>query len=406
MTIVYLSLFIAVLAVVAAVYYANENFRLRFRLQQEQKGMEAKAAEIERIKSDFAREFENISNRVLKMQKEYFASEQKTSLSNLLSPFQNQMKDFREMIEKTNLMNQSDKGALKRELDELKNLNTTLSKNADSLANALKGNSKVQGDWGERQLKTILDMAGLSEGIDYYMQANLKGEAGRNLRPDCIINLPNGKKLVVDSKVSITNYVDFVKEEEDAGLKKRHLESHVRSIRQHISDLSTKEYQKYLSDNSLDFVFMFIPNEHAYLEALKYDNNIYDNAYKSNVAITTPSSILPILRTVRNLWSIERQNQNASIIAERAGRLYDKLSGFVDNMKKVDNSLLGARKAYDDAFAQLSTGRGSAISIAEGMKALGAKTAKSIDVDKHFQPVIPAPDAGIQSAEESLDLAE
>jgi DNA recombination protein RmuC len=377
MTIVYLSVFFAAVAAAAALYYAGQNFKLRFRLEQAKTAMSAKDAEAAKMKDTFAVEFENISNRVLKVQKEYFASEQKSSLDRLLSPFQDQIKDFRDMVEKTNLMNQSDKGALKRELDEIKNLNTALSKNAEGLASALKGNSKVQGDWGEQQLKTILDMAGLADGIDYYMQASIKGEDGRSLRPDCIINLPNGKKLIVDSKVSITNYIDFVREE-DAALRKKHLESHVRSIRSHISELSTKEYQKYLADNSLDFAFMFIPNEQAYIEALRYDNGIYDNAYKSNIAITTPSSILPILRTVRNLWNIEKQNQNAAAIADKAGRLYDKLAGFVESMGGIDTGLSRARKAYDDAFKQLSTGRGSALSIAEDMKELGAKTAKSI----------------------------
>ena len=154
---------------------------------------------------------------------------------------------------------------------------------------------------------------------------------------------------------------------------------HISSIKKHIAELSNKEYQKYLSD--IDFVFMFIPNEQAYIEALKCDNKIYDTAYKANVAITTPSSILPILRTVKNLWNIENQNKNASLIAEKAGKLYDKLVGFVENMKKIDKNLINARSAYDDAFNQLSDGRGSALSIAEDMKEMGAKTTKQIKVE-------------------------
>ena len=165
------------------------------------------------------------------------------------------------------------------------------------------------------------------------------------------------------------------------------MELHVSSIKKHINELATKEYQKLLKDNSLDFVFMFIPNEHAYIEALKFDSSIYDNAYKNNVAITTPSSILPILRTVKNLWNIEKQNENASKIAEKAGQLYDKLAGFVGNMESIDKSLVGARKAYDEAFKQLSTGRGSAIGLAEKMKELGAKTIKDIGVDVGETPL-------------------
>ena len=357
---------------------SQRNFELKISLEQEVKNNEAKISEMLKIKEQFSREFENISNRVIKMQKEDFDREQRQSLTTLLNPFQTQIKDFREQIERTNLKNENDKGVLKRELEELKNMNTTLSKNADDLVNALKGNSKVQGDWGEHQLKTILDMSGLNEGIDYQMQFNTKGEVGQNLRPDCVINLPNGKKLIVDSKVSITNYIDFVKEENEEK-KKQYLNLHISSIKKHIAELSNKEYQKYLSD--IDFVFMFIPNEQAYIEALKCDNKIYDTAYKANVAITTPSSILPILRTVKNLWNIENQNKNASLIAEKAGKLYDKLVGFVENMKKIDKNLINAKSAYDDAFNQLSDGRGSALSIAEDMKEMGAKTTKQIKVE-------------------------
>ena len=384
MTIVFISVITILISISIYLFLLNQklskkNFELSVLLAQEKKNSEAKMAEISKVKDGFSREFENISNRVLQMQKEYFDREQKQSLSNILNPFQNQIKDFREVIEKTNLKNENDKGALSRELAELKNMNTTLSKNADDLVNALKGNSKVQGDWGEHKLKTILDMSGLDEGVDYHMQFNTKGEEGQNLRPDCVINLPNGKKLIVDSKVSITNYIDFIKEE-DEEKRKHHLNLHINSVKKHIAELSNKSYQKYLSD--IDFVFMFIPNEHAYIEALKYDNKIYDTAYKANVAITTPSSILPILRTVKNLWNIEKQNQNASIIAEKAGKLYDKLANFVENMKKIDKGLVSARNAYDDAFNQLSDGRGSALSIAEEIKEKGAKTLKEIKVEK------------------------
>ena len=324
--------------------------------------------------------FENISNKVLKTQKEDLQREQKENLANILNPFKMEIGDFKNLIQQTNKMNTEDKGFLKKELSDLRLLNSSLSKNADDLVNALKGNSKIQGDWGENQLKNILDMAGYLEGQDYQMQFNLKSEDGDNLRPDCIICLPDGKKLIVDSKVSISNYVDYMKSENPQE-RKHYLELHVSSIKKHINELATKEYQKLLKDNSLDFVFMFIPNEQAYIEALKCDNKIYDTAYKANVAITTPSSILPILRTVKNLWNIENQNKNASLIAEKAGKLYDKLVGFVENMKKIDKNLINAKSAYDDAFNQLSDGRGSALSIAEDMKEMGAKTTKQIKVE-------------------------
>ena len=354
-----------------------EKDKLEFQLKTERENGEKNLSMMQKTLEE---KFENISNRVLKTQKEDLNREQKENLSVILNPFKTDINNFKTLIERTNEINREDKGFLKKNLEDLKNMNTTLSKNADDLVKALKGNSKIQGDWGENQLKNILDMAGFLEGRDYQMQFNLKGEDGENLRPDCIISLPDGKKLIVDSKVSISNYVDYVKSEDEAE-RKHCLELHISSIKKHISELSTKEYQKLLKDNSLDFVFMFIPNEHAYIEALKGDNTIYDNAYKNNVAITTPSSILPILRTVKNLWNIEKQNQNASKIADKAGQLYDKLVGFVGNMENIDKGLNSAKKAYDEAFKQLSSGRGNAISIAEDMKALGAKTVKEIGVD-------------------------
>lgn len=354
-----------------------ENEKLEFIYKTEKENNSKNLISMQKVLEE---KFENISNRVLKVQREDLDKASSENLSKILNPFKTDINNFKMLIEKTNEVNREDKGFLKKHLDDLKNMNTTLSKNADDLVNALKGNSKVQGDWGENHLKNILDMAGFIEGIDYNMQFNLKGEDGANLRPDCIISLPDGKRLIVDSKVSISNYIDYIKCD-DNDEKKRCLDLHISSIKKHINELATKEYQKLLKDNSLDFVFMFIPNEHAYIEALKFDNTIYDNAYKNNVAITTPSSILPILRTVKNLWNIEKQNENASKIADKAGQLYDKLVGFVSNMEGIDKNLVGARKAYDDAFKQLSSGRGNAISIAEDMKELGAKTIKNIGVD-------------------------
>jgi DNA recombination protein RmuC len=347
-----------------------ENFRLVITLEQERKAA-----------AGATMAFENISNKLLKVQREEFSAEQKAAVSSLMSPFAQQIRDFRELVEKTNMVAAADKGALSKELASLREMNTTLSSNATALADALRGNSKVQGDWGERRLRDILDMSGMMEGIDYRLQANFKNDIGQNRRPDCVIMLPNGSQMVVDAKVSIANYADFCRADSDDE-RRRHIELHIRSVREHIKELATQEYHKFMADNSIDFVFMFIPNEQAYIEALRFDPSIYDNAYKSNIAIVTPSSILPVLRTVRNLWNIEKQNQNASLIAEKAGRLYDKLYGFIENMKRIDKSLFGARTAYDEAFAQLSTGRGAALSIAEDMKEMGAKTAKAITLPK------------------------
>ena len=332
------------------------------------------------IQKTMEERFENISNKVLKTQQEDLKKEQKDNLENILNPFKTQIGDFKSLIEKTNAENNVDKGYLKKHLEDLQNMNATLSKNADDLVKALKGNSKIQGDWGENQLKNILDMAGFIEGVDYTMQVNFKDEdKNRNLRPDCIVNLPDGRKVIIDSKVSITNFVDYVKAE-DKELKKKYLKDHIASVREHIKELTKKEYEKLLKDKGLDFVFMFIPNEPAYMEVLKYDSSVYEDAYKNNVAIATPSSILPVLRTIKNMWNIENQNKNASRIAEEAGKLYDKLEGFVGNMKDIEKNIDRAKESYSLAFGQLSSGRGNALSIAEKMKEMGAKTNKTIGI--------------------------
>lgn len=331
----------------------------------------------ENMQKNLEEKFENISNRVLKTQQADLEQKQKDGINNIIAPFKKDIFDFKTLIENTNRLNNEDKGYLKKEIDDLKNINYNLNQNTNDLLKALKGNSKIQGDWGENILKNILDMAGFLEGRDYKMQYNIKGENDENLRPDCIIFMPDGKKMIVDSKVSISSYIDYVKTD-DPDLAKEFLEKHVTSIKNHIKELATKNYQSYLDGNNLDFVFMFIPNEQAYIEALKINSDIYENAYKSNIAITTPSSILPILRTVKNLWNIEKQNENAGKIAKKAGQLYDKLVGFVDNMQLIDKGINSAKTAYDKAIAQLKTGRGSAISIAGQMKSYGAITTKSL----------------------------
>ena len=183
--------------------------------------------------------------------------------------------------------------------------------------------------------------------------------------------------MIIDAKVSLSNFMDYVKED-DEKLAKQHMDLHIDSIKRHIKELSKKEYQKNIDGSSLDFVFMFIPNESAYLEALKADISVYDFAYKNNIAITTPSSIIPILRTIKNLWNIEKQNQNVKEISKTAGILYDKLYGFVDNMEKIEKGLGTAKTAYDNAFSQLATGKGNAISIAERLKKMGANTTKQL----------------------------
>ncbi|MCI7420077.1 MAG: DNA recombination protein RmuC, partial [Alphaproteobacteria bacterium] len=238
----------------------------------------------------------------------------------------------------------------------------------------------MQGDWGEIELNRILEVAGLQKNIDYFTQENFKNENNQNLRPDVIVRLPNNRSVIVDSKVSMNDYISYVNAEDETA-KAAALQRHIQCLRNHIDELSGKEYQKLLKEESLDYVVIFIPIESAFVEAIKKDDSLYDYAYKKNVALTTPSSLLPILRTVENLWQIETRNKYVQKIAEVGGSLYDKLANFVDDMQKIDKALDAARTNYDTAISKLASGKGNALSLANRLKEYGAKANKQIGMD-------------------------
>lgn len=353
-----------------------ENIRIRSDIDNQKKYMEEKLSFIEQNKEDMALKFRDISNQIIKAQNEHFGKEQKSSFELLLKPFQEQMADFKQKVEKTH----EDSIKFDEQLKNLLYLNQNLSKDAKDLSQALKGNKKMQGNWGEFQLERVLEISGLQKGINYTTQETFKNEENKMLRPDVIVNLPNDRKVIVDSKVSLNDYVAFVNEENE-DLRKEYIKKYVQCLRNHIDSLSSKEYQKLLKDSSLDYVVIFIPIESAYVEAVKFDEELYDYAYKKNIAITTPSSLLPLLRTIESLWQIERRNKNVAQIAELGGSLYDKLCNFVEDMKKIDSAICSSKKNYDEAIKKLSTGKGNAISLATKMKSLGAKATKNLQID-------------------------
>ncbi|MDR2934008.1 MAG: DNA recombination protein RmuC [Rickettsiales bacterium] len=321
--------------------------------------------------------FQNISNSVIKEQSKYFDEKGRESINNLLNPFAIQMTEFKNRIEIIHKDNMQTRGAFDEQMRHLFDSQRKMSEDANNLTQALQGNSKMQGNWGEVQLKNLLDITGLQEGIDYVLQEQIKTEDGEKIIPDVIVRLPDNRQIVIDSKVSLVDYVRYMNEADEV-LRTDYLKSHLRSVKNHIAELSAKSYADSLRANSIDFVLMFIPIEHAYIAALQADNSIYENAYKSKVAITTPSSLVPILRTIENLWRVSKGVENAEQIAVMGGKLYDKLSGFVENFQKVDDGLNKAKSAYSDAFNQLSNGRGNAISIAQNLKKLGAKVSKEL----------------------------
>ena len=346
---------------------------------EREQGLLDKIGYLEKIKEDLTLKFKDISNEIIKAQHETFSKEQKNTLSAVMTPFADELKAFKSEVVAAREESIKNKSSLDTELNNLKIMNQTLSQDAQNLAEALKGGKKQQGNWGECQLGRILEISGLKKGVDYETQETYVNEDKKIYRPDVIIHLPDNRDIVIDSKVSLNDYLEAIRAEDETEQAKALLKN-VAAIKAHIDELSAKEYQKLIKEkNTLNFVIMFIPVESAYIAALETDKEIYDYAYKKNVVLATPLSLLPTLRTVENLWRIDNQNQNVAKIAELGGKIYDKLAAFVEDMKSVERGLNQANKAYEGAMTKLS-GRGGALSSAEKMKQLGAKTNKTVSL--------------------------
>lgn len=356
-----------------------ENTKLKSDNENQKKYMEYKLADLEKSKEEMSERFKNVSNEVIQTQQRRFNEEQKNVLNLMLEPFKQQIADFKTKVESAHEDSLKNKSSFDEQLKNLLNLNQTLSKDAEDLSAALKGNKKIQGNWGEFQLERILEISGLQKGINYVTQETFRNDDNRMLRPDVIIKLPNDRNVIVDSKVSLNDYVNYVNCDDD-NMRQVYLQRHIQCVKKHIDELAGKDYQKLIKNNMLDYVVIFIPVESAYVEAVRADNSLYDYAYKKNIVITTPSSLLPILRTIENLWQIENQNRNVAEIATIGGSLYDKIVGFVEDMQHIDKSIEGARKNYDLAMKKLSTGKGNALSLAGRLKEKGAKISKTLAI--------------------------
>ncbi len=343
-----------------------------------EENLQEKINYLEKIKEDLTLKFKDISSEIIKNQHETFSKSQQTTLSQIITPFAEQLNSFKKEVGLAREESIKNKSSLDAQLANLLNLNQTLSNDAKNLATALKGASKTQGNWGECQLSRILEISGLRKDQDYETQASFTDENKKTYRPDVIIHLPDNRDIIIDSKVSLNAYLDAMNAENEIE-RQKHLQKNLNDIKSHIDELSAKEYQKLLKDKTLNYVIMFIPVESAYIAALDTDNHIYDYAYKKNVILATPLSLLPTLRTVENLWKIDSQNQNVQKIAELGGKIYDKLASFVDDMKAIDRGLNQVSNAYNNAMTKLQ-GRGSALSHAEKMKQLGSKTNKTINL--------------------------
>lgn len=356
-----------------------ENTKLKSDNENQKKYMEYKLADLEKSKDEMSERFKNVSNEVIQTQHRRFNEEQKNILNLMLEPFKQQIADFKTKVESAHEESLKNKSSFDEQFKNLLDLNKTLSKDAENLSAALKGNKKIQGNWGEFQLERILEISGLQKGINYVTQETFRNDDNQMLRPDVIIKLPNDRNVIVDSKVSLNDYVNYVNCD-DEQMRQVYLQRHIQCVKKHIDELAGKDYQKLIKNNMLDYVVIFIPVESAYVEAVRADNSLYDYAYKKNIAITTPSSLLPILRTIENLWQIESQNRNVAEIANIGGSLYDKIVGFVEDMQHIDKSIETARKNYDLAMKKLSTGKGNVLSLAGKLKEKGAKVTKNLAI--------------------------
>ena len=318
-------------------------------------------------------EFKNLANEILTEHQHNLRQANRDSLDLLLKPFKDNITDFRERVERIYAHENEQRGALKNELDNLIKLNQQMTSSAANLTDALKGNSKVQGDWGEAYLETILESTGLVRGIHYHIQQNIKGEEGQNLRPDVVLSLPEERSIVIDSKVSLTAYVRYAEAESEAE-RRQALAEHVQSVKKHVQELALKEYQKLI--NSPDFVIMFIPTEPAFLEALKEDNTIWAEAYRKKIIISSPTNLFALLKMVGDMWRRDEQTKNQAEIVDKATKLYEQLVVFTEQLEGVGSALDTAKSKYDEAYKRLHTGNNNIVRLGERLKKLGLPTKK------------------------------
>ena len=333
--------------------------------------------EVEKLQEKFTKEFENLANKILEEKSNKFTEQNKENMKNILSPLQDKIQLFEKKVEDTHKESIDYHAALRQQILGLREMNEQMSKETINLTKALKGDSKMQGNWGELVLERVLEKSGLEKDREYYVQQSHTHADGQRVFPDVVINLPDGKKMIVDSKVSLTAYEKYVNEEDDV-TKNSYLKEHVNSIKRHVEQLGEKNYQDLYQIESPDFVLLFIPIEPAFAIALNEDVTLYNKAFEKNIVIVTPSTLLATLRTIDSMWTNQKQQENALEIARQAGALYDKFEGFVADLVKVGNKIKDSKTEYDNAMNKLVDGKGNLINSVERLKKMGAKAKKSL----------------------------
>ncbi len=350
---------------------------LKTMLQNERNNGAEKLAVLEDAEKKLSLQFQSLANRIFEEKSTRFGQENKERVSSLLQPLQDQLYVFQKRIDDIQVNDVRERTSLKSEIQHLRELNQQINKEAINLTRALRGDKKRQGNWGELVLERVLEKSGLRKGEEYTVQRGFRNRENQLLKPDVIVHLPDHKDIIIDSKVSLSAWERYISAEQDEE-KKHHLKEHIGNIRKHVSDLSGKNYTEITGLRSLDFVLLFIPIDSSFAVAAELDEDLFTDAYEQRVIIVTPTTLLATLKTVENLWRYEHQNRNAREIADRAGAIYNKLSGFLEDMEKVGKQLATCGTTYESAMNKLSRGKGNIISQAGRLTELGVKAKKKI----------------------------
>jgi DNA recombination protein RmuC len=356
---------------------SNQVAELTTILEAERNQNTEKIALLKNAEEQLSNRFKTLANEILEEKSQRFTVQNQTNLNQLLEPLKVKITEFQGKVQEVYVQEGKDRSALAEQVKQLMSLNNQLSKDAHNLTSALKGQAKAQGNWGELILERVLEASGLRKGHEYEVQESHARADGSRVQPDVVVHLPEDRHLIIDAKVSLTAYEEQANAEtdhqRDAALK-RHLDS----VRAHIRELSEKNYQQLYGLQSLDFVLMFIPVEPAFMLAISHDSDLWQDAWKKNVLLVSPSTLLFVVRTVAHLWRQEQQSRNAQEIASQGGKLYDKLVGFVEDLENLGTKLKQAQSAYDGAYNKFSGGRGNVIRQAEQLKNLGVKPTKHL----------------------------
>jgi len=340
---------------------------LQTKLEEQEKSLNEKIELLKNSEEKLKLEFTNLANKIFDENNKKFTAQSKENMDLILNPMKQQISEFKKKVEDVYNDDVRDRSELKQELKTLKELNTKISQDAINLTNALKGQSKQQGIWGEMVLEKVLESSGLRAGIEYEREKYLKDDMGKSYRPDVVVNLPSDRNIIIDAKTSLVAYEQYVSSDDEVS-KKQAISNHLISINKHITDLSNKKYEELKGVNTLDFIFMFVPIESALMLAMEHDTELFDKAFKQKIVLVTPTTLLVALRAIESSWKYEKQAKNISDVYNRALKLYEKLEGFVSTLEGVGKAIKTANDKYDKAYLQLSTGTGNVLRQAQMLK--------------------------------------